>query len=140
MRTATILLLGFMLVACGGRSPNPIIPSLPSDIRLTCAEIEAELIAYHTDLAHYAIEKVQRKKWNIGFGIAGVLVWPLWFALDLEKAPEIEEKAIARRIVRLEHYSNIRKCNIERFQPTPEPKRKFEEKPSPRKERDFLKI
>ena len=42
-------------------------------------------------------EQESRSTKNIGAGVAGLLIWPLWFAMDFKDAAGTEKEALQQR-------------------------------------------
>ncbi len=110
MKLSLILLVGLVLVACGGRKPAPVMTIQPNDKNLACNVIEAELVRHSNNVTKFDLEQGQRLRWNIGWGIGGAILWPLWFALDAQDAPAADKSAAERRIRQLNVYSNEKNC------------------------------
>jgi hypothetical protein len=58
-----------------------------SDNMLSCYQINAEIAANNQDLARQHGWKVAQ---NVTAGVAGIVIWPLWFDMDWQGAAWIE--------------------------------------------------
>ncbi len=110
MKLILTIFLGVALVACGGRSASPIQTAQPGDKQLSCEGIGAQIVQYQNAKADLGAEISKRQKRNIGWGIAGIFLFPLWFGLDLGDAPETEGAAIQKRLNQLTRYAASNNC------------------------------
>ena len=110
MKLILTIFLSMALVACGGRSATPIQTAQPGDRQLSCEAIEAQVVQYQNTLPDLDLEISSRKKRNIGWGIAGIFLFPLWFGLDLGEAPETEKSAVQKRLNQLTRYAASNSC------------------------------
>ena len=106
----SVLLCVGLLAACAGRSASPIQVTQPGDRNLSCDEIVAQMTQYNNEIADLDAEISSRQKRNIGFGVAGIFLFPIWFGLDLGDAPEQEKAAYKKRINQLVRYGANQKC------------------------------
>src|SRR6185369_3725309 len=81
---ATCVAVATLLTACAGRSPNPVALVQPMDQSLTCDAIYAEVAADNKKIADLGGEQGAKVAQNVAAGIAGVFIWPLWFAMDFQ--------------------------------------------------------
>ena len=111
LRTFVIsLTVAGLLAACAGRSADPIQVAQPRDRQLQCNEIEAQMLQYSNAISDLDAEISRRNKRNIGWGVAGIFLFPLWFALDLGDAPEAEKAAYQKRKNQLARYGSMKNC------------------------------
>lgn len=107
-----VLICAVMLAACVGRAPQPIATVMPGDKRLTCGQIEAEIIQRQNGLLDIEQEKANRSRRNITMGIAGLFLLVPWFFMDLGTAPETEATALNKRLNTLKRFANSKDCDI----------------------------
>ena len=86
-----------VLTACAGRSPAPVAVVQPQDRFMDCAAIQAEVLANNAKVQELASESGGKVAQNVAAGVAGVFIWPLWFAMDFQGAADKEEAAINAR-------------------------------------------
>ena len=89
--------IGFALAACAGRDPQPIATVQPQDASSDCAMITAEIDANNIKFKELADEQGLKAGQNVAAGVAGLLVWPLWFAMDFKGAASKEVTALQAR-------------------------------------------
>lgn len=111
-QTTSVLMCAIILTACVGRTPHPISTVQPGDKHLACSQIEAEVIQRQDGLQDLETERATRQQANIAKGIGGILLFPVWFFLDLGSAPETEASAIKKRLNTLKRHANNKDCSI----------------------------
>ena len=77
---ATIMALS----ACAGRAPQPVAVVQPQDRYVDCLAIAAEVQANKQNIQELASGEGSRVGQNVAAGIAGLFIWPLWFAMDFQ--------------------------------------------------------
>jgi hypothetical protein len=85
------------LAACAGRDPQPILTVQPTDTYASCTQISAEIQANNTRVQELADEQGLKVAQNVAAGVAGLVVWPLWFAMDFKGAASKEVAALQAR-------------------------------------------
>jgi hypothetical protein len=97
MRTIIVCALGGLLAACAGRDPMPIATSQPQDNYASCAQIQAEIQANNSKVQELADEQGLKVAQNVAAGVAGVFIWPIWFAMDFKGAASKDVAALQAR-------------------------------------------
>jgi hypothetical protein len=92
-----VLAAGFALAACAGRDPHPIAVVQPQDAQSDCAMIRAEIEANNVQAEKLADENHAKIAQNVAAGVVGVVVWPVWFAMDAKGAAGTEMDALKAR-------------------------------------------
>ena len=64
---------------------------------MDCNAINAELSANTAHQSELGNEKGGKVVQNVAAGVAGLFVWPLWFAMDFQGAADTESKALESR-------------------------------------------
>lgn len=90
-------LVAIALGACAGRDPQPVATVQATDQFASCTQIQAEIEANNIKVKQLADEKGLKVAQNVGAGIAGVVIWPLWFAMDFKGAADTEVTALQAR-------------------------------------------
>jgi hypothetical protein len=129
MRTIIgVMAIGVALAACAGRDPQPIATVQPQDQYSDCAMISAEIQANNVKVKELADEQGWKVAQNVGAGVAGLVIWPLWFGMDFKGAADKEGAALEAR----QKYLTI--LATERCQPqaSPHGPRKPQQKPTPK--------
>jgi hypothetical protein len=85
------------LAACAGRDPQPIATVQVTDTYATCAQISAEIQANNIKVQELADEQGLKTAQNVAAGVAGLVIWPLWFAMDFKGAASKEVTALQAR-------------------------------------------
>jgi hypothetical protein len=83
--------------ACAGRDAQPIPVVQAHDQGSDCAMITAEIQANNTKVSELANEKGMKVAQNVAAGVAGIVVWPLLFAMDTKGAASTEMTALQAR-------------------------------------------
>jgi hypothetical protein len=98
MREMIFTVLAVMaFTSCAGRSPEPIAVVQPQDRYLDCAAIEAEVVANNKTVQQLSSDEGSKVAQNVAAGVAGIFIWPLWFAMDFQGTAGKEEAALQSR-------------------------------------------
>jgi len=97
MRVLIILALGTLCAACAGRDPQPIATVQPQDTYANCVQLTAEIQANNIKVQELADEQGLKVGQNVAAGVAGLVVWPLLFAMDFKGAASKEVAALQAR-------------------------------------------
>jgi hypothetical protein len=122
MRTIVLVTAAALCAACAGRDAQPVAVVQPHDQTSDCAMITAEIQANNIKVNDLAKERGLKTAQNVAAGVAGVIVWPLFFAMDTKGAADTE---IASLQSRQEYLSRLaeQRCAREAAQ-TKQPNRK----------------
>ena len=98
MRNNLILaMLAIVLVGCAGRDPQPIATVQVQDAYSDCTMIRAEIEANNAKVKQIANEQGWKVAQNIGAGVVGLVLWPVWFGMDFKDAAGKEAAALQAR-------------------------------------------
>lgn len=98
MRCVIVLMLaGGMLGGCAGRDAQPVAAVQAHDAMSDCAMISAEIQSNNARVEALAKEHNLKIAQNVAAGVVGVLVWPVWFAMDAKGAASTEIDALQAR-------------------------------------------
>jgi hypothetical protein len=98
MRNALgIAMLGIALVGCAGRDPQPIATVQQQDTVADCTMIRAEIEANNAKVTQLANEQGWKVAQNVGAGVVGLVLWPVWFGMDFKDAAGKEAAALQAR-------------------------------------------
>jgi hypothetical protein len=99
MRTLACLsvVLAVWLGACAGRAPQPVSVVQPHDQYSDCAAIQAEIQANNLRVKQLADEQGLKVAQNVAAGVGGLIIWPLFFAMDLQGTATTEMNALQGR-------------------------------------------
>jgi hypothetical protein len=89
--------IGLALSACAGRDPHPVAVVQPQDQYSDCAMIRAEIDANNAQAQKLATENGMKVAQNVTAGVVGLVVWPVWFAMDTKGAAGTEADALKSR-------------------------------------------
>jgi hypothetical protein len=98
MRTPKVTACSAMmmaLVACAGRAPQPVAVVQAQDRYTDCAAIAAEVQANNQKVQELASDEGAKVAQNVAAGVAGLFIWPLWFAMD-SKAQQAKKSRLFR--------------------------------------------
>jgi hypothetical protein len=113
MKTPMVAACGVMMVAlgaCAGRAPQPVAVVQPQDRYSDCLAIAAEVRANNQKLPELASEEGAKVGQNVAAGVAGLVIWPLWFAMDFQGAAGKEVTALQSRQQYLGTLAEQRRC------------------------------
>jgi hypothetical protein len=96
-RISLLVSVALLASACAGRDPQPIATVQAQDSFASCAQIRAEIEANNVKFAELADEQGLKAGQNVAAGVAGLLIWPLWFAMDFKGAASKEVTALQAR-------------------------------------------
>ncbi len=93
----SVIVFGLGIAACAGRDPHPVAVVQPQDTQSDCAMIQAEIQANNVQAEKLATENNQKIAQNVAAGVVGVVIWPVWFAMDAKGAAGTEADALKAR-------------------------------------------
>jgi hypothetical protein len=89
--------LAIVLGACAGRAPQPVAVVQPHDRFSDCTALQAEIQANNQRVQQLADEQGVKVAQNVAAGVAGLFIWPLFFAMDLQGTATTEMNALQAR-------------------------------------------
>jgi hypothetical protein len=89
--------VGLALSACAGRDPQPIASVQAQDVYSDCTMIRAEIEANNAKASQLASEQGGKVAQNVAAGVAGLVIWPIWFGMDFKDAAGKEAAALQAR-------------------------------------------
>jgi ABC-type transporter MlaC component len=93
----TAMAVALALAACAGRDPQPIATVQPQDAFSDCTMIRAEIEGNNQKAKQLADEQGLKVAQNVGAGIVGLVIWPVWFGMDFKGAAGQEVAALQAR-------------------------------------------
>jgi hypothetical protein len=93
----TTMAIGLVLAACAGRDAQPVATVQPQDAYSDCSMINAEIQANNGRAQALASEQNAKIAQNVAAGVVGIVVWPVWFAMDAKGAAGTEAAALQAR-------------------------------------------
>ena len=117
-------MLGIALAGCAGRDPQPIATVQPQDQYADCGMIRAEIEANNVKVKELADEQGWKVAQNVGAGVVGIVLWPVWFGMDFKGAAGKDAAALEAR------QKFLTELAVERCRPAPS--RPPQRKPSPK--------
>jgi len=115
------LLSAVALGACAGRDPAIIATVQPQDQTANCVQLTAEINANNIKFQELADEQGLKTGQNVAAGVAGLVIWPLWFAMDFKGAASKDVAALQARQQYLTSLA-VEKC-AQRDPPPPQRRR-----------------
>jgi len=85
------------LGACMGRTPDPVAVVQPQDRAMDCTAILAEIQANNAQVQQLAKDNGWKVAQNVAAGVGGLVIWPLWFAMDFQGTADKEAAALQAR-------------------------------------------
>src|SRR5271163_3668063 len=92
-----VMIMGVALAACAGRDAQPVATVQPQDAYSDCSMINAEIQANNSRAQALASEHDAKVVQNVAAGVVGIVVWPVWFAMDAKGAAGTEADALKSR-------------------------------------------
>jgi hypothetical protein len=89
--------IGLGLIACAGRDPQPVATVQAQDTYADCTQIRAEIEANNVKAKQLADEQGLKVAQNVGAGVVGLVIWPVWFGMDFKDAAGKEVAALQAR-------------------------------------------
>jgi hypothetical protein len=86
-----------VLAACAGRDAAPVATVQPQDAHSDCSMINAEIQANNKRAEELASEQNAKVAQNVAAGVVGIVVWPVWFAMDAKGAASTDAAALKAR-------------------------------------------
>lgn len=99
------------LSACAGRSPQPVAVVQPQDRYVDCLAIVAEVQANNQKIQELASDEGSKVGQNVAAGVAGLFIWPLWFAMDFQGTAGKETTALQTRQQYLGTLAEQKRCD-----------------------------
>ena len=121
-KIALVLVIGLTASACAGRAPAPVPVVQAMDASLNCTAIVAEVNANDGKIRELGREEGSKVAQNVAAGVAGLFIWPLWFAMDFQGAASKEVAALQQRqsyLARLSEQKNCAAASMPATVPTP---------------------
>jgi hypothetical protein len=97
MRTLWIFSVALTVAACAGREAAPVATVQPQDAHSDCSMINAEIQANNKRAEELASEQNAKVVQNVAAGVVGIVVWPVWFAMDAKGAASTDAAALKAR-------------------------------------------
>lgn len=77
---------------------------------MACAQIQAEIAGNNQLIADLGSEKGAKVAQNVAAGVAGLLIWPIWFAMDFKGAATTDQEALKQRNIYLASMATNERC------------------------------
>lgn len=97
MRTFSMAIACLAVMGCAGRDPQMVATVQPQDSAASCAQLTAEIQANNGRIQELADEQGLKIAQNVAAGVAGLVIWPLFFAMDFKGAASKEVSALQAR-------------------------------------------
>ena len=97
MRLSLALFICLSLLGCAGRAPQSVATVQPQDVNATCTMITAEIQANNIKVEELASEQGLKVAQNVAAGVAGLVVWPMLFAMDWQGSAGKDVAALQAR-------------------------------------------
>ena len=95
--TLIAIFAAMTFLGCAGRDAVPVTLVQPQDQVSSCSMIAAEIEANNQKVQQLADEKGIKVAQNVAAGVGGLIVWPLFFAMDFKDAAGTEMAALQQR-------------------------------------------
>lgn len=77
---------------------------------MACAQIQAEIAGNNQLIADLGSEKGAKVAQNVAAGVAGLLIWPIWFVMDFKGAASTDQEALKQRNIYLASMATSERC------------------------------
>jgi hypothetical protein len=104
------LAVALSLTACAGRPPAPVAVVQPADAGIDCQAIMAQVQTNDAKITELGRDQGAKVAQNIAAGVAGLFIWPLWFAMDFQGTAGTEIAALQSRQTYLATLANQKGC------------------------------
>ena len=94
---AELALSAVLLSGCAGRPPNPVAVLQPQDAHTDCAGLRFEANANNARIMGLTGDQSAKVAQNVAAGVVGLIIWPVWFAMDLQGTAGVEIQALQTR-------------------------------------------
>ena len=121
-RSIAPVFLALFVVACGGKSANPVVSYQPGDEKRSCEGLKSEIALNEAEIAKLVPYDDATGK-NVALGVTGFFLIIPWFFMDFKEGEAIEIQALRRRNQWLREVASDKDCSL------PPPTVVFEEKP-----------
>ena len=85
------------LTACAGRDAQLIATVQIQDQTASCTQLMAEISANNIRIQELADEQGLKVAQNVAAGVAGIVIWPLFFAMDFKGSASKDVAALQAR-------------------------------------------
>ena len=96
-RLAALAAISVLIAGCAGRPPAPVAIMQPQDAYADCTALVIQAQTNNQRLQELAAEQGSKVAQNVAAGVAGLFIWPLWFAMDFQGSAGIEAGALQSR-------------------------------------------
>jgi hypothetical protein len=110
MRYVLLAAVAAALCGCAGRDAQPIATVQPQDTNSDCAMINAEIQANNTRAQALSSEQNGKIAQNVAAGVVGLVIWPVFFAMDAKGAAATEAQELQTRQTYLANLA-AQRCN-----------------------------
>jgi hypothetical protein len=97
IKVGVMAIMAVCLAACMGRTPQPVAIIQPQDQMMDCTAIYAEIQANNGRVQQLAKDNGWKVAQNVAAGVGGLVIWPLWFAMDFQGTADKEAAALQAR-------------------------------------------
>jgi hypothetical protein len=117
----------FILTACGGRTPQPVMVSQYGDQGKSCDALRYD-IQYTENEIQRLLPKTDKTGKNVALGVAGWFLIVPWFFMDFKNAEATEYQALRQRHQHLTSIAMSKKCkvSVQHYPSMEEMKREYE--------------
>jgi hypothetical protein len=109
-RITSVFALVVLTAGCARRAPTPVPVVQAQDRQMDCAAIFAESQSNASKIRELGSEEGSKVAQNVAAGVAGLFIWPLWFAMDFQNAAAKEGAALQSRQQYLATLADQRQC------------------------------
>ncbi len=106
-----VSVLSVSLMACGGRTPSPVMVSQYGDHKKSCKVLEHEIVNIQHEI-QLLLPKRDKTGKNVALGVAGWFLLVPWFFMDFKNAEATEYEAYRQRYQHLTAIAMDKDCDV----------------------------
>lgn len=113
-KTLSLLVISslLLLIACGGRTPAPVMIAQYGDQQKSCEALQFEMTNIQGEIQRL-LPKTDKTGKNVALGVAGWFLLVPWFFMDFKNAEQTEYEAYRQRYNHLSVIAMDKKCGVE---------------------------
>lgn len=108
-KVGSLTLLLLSVVACAGKTAQPVSSYKVGDSEMDCNQLKAEMAHIDARVAELVPESEKTGK-NVALGVTGVFLIVPWFFMDFSDAEKVEIQSYKERYLSLEKLYSKKSC------------------------------
>jgi hypothetical protein len=96
-KAVAVLLIAVFFVSCAGTLPQPVAIYQYGDEDKSCDALQGEIVDCKTNIEALYVKRKGKIQSNVVAVFAGLIIWPMFFAIDTKSDELLEIDALAER-------------------------------------------